>query len=42
LLDEDPPVTAAWDAFGAGATQRNSVLFDLLGRRFMIGVRFSL
>ena len=42
LLDEDPPVTAAWDAFGAGATQRNSVLFDLLGRRFVVGVRFAL
>jgi outer membrane receptor protein involved in Fe transport len=42
LLDEDPPVTAAWGAFGANSTQTNSALFDLLGRRYMIGVRFAL
>ena len=42
VLDEDPPVAATWDAFTGAPSQRNSVLFDLLGRRYMIGVNFSL
>jgi outer membrane receptor protein involved in Fe transport len=42
LLDEDPPIAAAWGAFGANSAQSNSALFDLLGRRYVIGVRFSL
>jgi hypothetical protein len=42
VLDEDPPIAATWDAFGAGANQRNSALFDLLGRRYMIGLNFAL
>jgi len=42
LLDEDPPVTATFAGFGGNPVQTNSALFDLLGRRYTIGVRFSL
>jgi outer membrane receptor protein involved in Fe transport len=42
LLDKDPPVVASvFDAsLGQTGNQVNSGLFDLLGRRFTLGVRF--
>lgn len=42
LLDKDPPVVASvFDAaLGQQGTQYNQGLFDLLGRRFTIGVNF--
>jgi hypothetical protein len=40
--DEDPPITPYYSVFGARAQQTNSVLFDLLGRRFTVGVKLRL
>ena len=42
LTDQDPPLTPYYSVFGAHAVQTNSVLFDLLGRRFTVGVRLAL
>jgi outer membrane receptor protein involved in Fe transport len=39
LLDEDPPVTPYYSVFLGYATQTNSGLFDLLGRRYTAGLR---
>src|SRR5690606_1711272 len=41
LLDEDPPVTPFYDVFLGYARQTNSGLFDLLGRTYTAGLRFS-
>lgn len=41
LLDEDPPVTPYYSAFLGYAQQTNPGLFDLLGRTYTAGVRFS-
>lgn len=41
LTDEDPPVVANFGFFGANATQTNAGLYDLIGRRYAVGVRFS-
>jgi len=41
LTDEDPPVTASFGFFGATANQTNSGLYDVLGRRYVIGARFN-
>jgi outer membrane receptor protein involved in Fe transport len=43
LLDRDPPIVpAVFDAsLGQTGSQYNAGLFDLLGRRFTIGVRFK-
>ncbi|MDT8399850.1 MAG: TonB-dependent receptor [Pseudomonadales bacterium] len=40
LLDENPPVTAGFSTFTGTATQTNQSLFDVLGRRFVAGVRY--
>lgn len=42
LTDQDPPLTPYYSAFGAHSVQANSVLFDQLGRRFTVGVKFAL
>jgi iron complex outermembrane recepter protein len=42
LLDQDPPITPSYGAFGAAPAQTNSALFDLLGRRFVMGFEFRL
>lgn len=42
LTDQAPPITPYYSAFGAHSIQTNSVLFDLLGRRFTVGVRLTL
>ena len=41
LFDVDPPVTPYWSAFAGYALQDNPTLFDVLGRRFVIGARFQ-
>jgi iron complex outermembrane receptor protein len=42
LLDKDPPVTATYSAFLGYASQVNTQLFDVLGRRFTAGVKFRM
>ena len=42
LLDKDPPVTGTYSAFTAYAGQVNTGLFDVLGRRFTVGVKFRM
>lgn len=42
LFDKDPPVTPTYGSFGGYVTQANAGLFDILGRRFTIGVKFKL
>jgi iron complex outermembrane recepter protein len=39
LLDKDPPVTPYYSAFLAYSQQYNPSLFDVLGRRYTLGVR---
>jgi len=41
LTDQSPPVTAYYSAFGAHPIQTNSVLFDLIGRRFTVGAKIN-
>ncbi len=41
LTDTDPPRTPYYSAFAAHAIQTNSVLFDLLGRRYTTGLRLA-
>ena len=42
LLDKDPPVTSTFSAFLGYASQANTQLFDVLGRRFTAGVKFKM
>jgi iron complex outermembrane receptor protein len=42
LTDKSPPITAYYSSFAASPQQFNSVLFDLIGRRFTVGVKFGL
>jgi len=42
LLDKDPPVTATYSAFLGYASQVNTQLFDVLGRRFTVGVKLRM
>jgi len=37
-FDVAPPVTASFGTFGGTSSQTNPALFDLLGRRYMVGV----
>jgi outer membrane receptor protein involved in Fe transport len=39
LFDEDPPLVGSWGFMGSAAT--NESLFDVLGRRYSVGVRMS-
>jgi outer membrane receptor protein involved in Fe transport len=41
VFDEDPPVTPSFALFGGSSNQTNSGLFDLLGRRYTIGLRYT-
>jgi outer membrane receptor protein involved in Fe transport len=41
LFDVAPPVTPYWSAFTGYTIQDNSALFDVLGRRFVVGARFQ-
>lgn len=40
LFDQDPPVTPYYNVFLGRADQDNSLLFDVLGRRYTAGLRF--
>ena len=40
LFDRDPPIAANYSDFG-GSVPTNAALFDVLGRRFVVGVRFG-
>ena len=40
LFDEAPPITASFSNFGANANQTNPALHDVIGQRFVGGVRF--
>ena len=40
LLDEPPPISPNFGFFGANASQTNS-FYDLIGRRYTLGARFS-
>jgi hypothetical protein len=40
LLDEDPPLAANHSTFG-GSTHTNVSLYDVIGRRAVVGARFS-
>ena len=39
LTDEDPPVTPSWAALSEYAVQYNSAVYDVLGRRYTVGLR---
>jgi hypothetical protein len=39
LLDRAPPVVPQYSTFGTNPTQFNPTLFDVLGRRFSIGIK---
>lgn len=41
LTDKAPPMTPYFSTFGAHAMQANSVLFDLMGRRFTVGAKLN-
>lgn len=41
LTDEDPPVTPYFSVFGGNSVQTNALLFDLLGRRYTVGLRLA-
>lgn len=41
LTDEDPPVAPYFSVFAGSSNQDNPGLFDLLGRRYTAGFRFS-
>ena len=42
LFDRDPPVVASWDgALAQTSSQVNFGLFDLLGRRYLLGFNFK-
>jgi hypothetical protein len=40
VFDRDPPIAANYSDFG-GSVPTNAALFDVLGRRFVVGVRFE-
>ena len=42
LLDTDPPVTGTFSTFTGAATQFNAALFDVLGRRYTMGVKLRM
>jgi outer membrane receptor protein involved in Fe transport len=41
LFDRDPPVTPYYSAFLGYGPQTNPTLYDVLGRRFVVGAKFS-
>jgi outer membrane receptor protein involved in Fe transport len=40
LFDESPPIVPSFDSFTASSGQANGTLFDLLGRRYTVGMRY--
>lgn len=41
LLDKDPPIAAGYGGLFGTSAQYNNALFDLLGRRFTVGMNFN-
>ena len=42
LTDEDPPVTPTWTALAETSLQYNSAVYDVLGRRYTLGLRVKM
>ena len=42
LLDKDPPITGTFSNFLGYSSQVNTQLFDVLGRRFVAGVKLRM
>ena len=42
LTDEDPPLTPSYSAFTAYSAQANPGVYDVLGRRYTIGVKLRM
>lgn len=42
LFDEDPPITPNYSAFQGFANQYNPAVYDVLGRRYTVGVRLRM
>lgn len=42
LTDEDPPITPGWTALAESASQYNASLYDVLGRRYTLGLRVKM
>jgi len=42
LFDKAPPLAPYWSTFTNSATQTNAALFDVIGRRFVIGAKVTL
>jgi outer membrane receptor protein involved in Fe transport len=42
LLDKDPPITGTYSTFTGTSAQYNAGLFDVLGRRFTLGLKLRL
>jgi iron complex outermembrane receptor protein len=42
LTDEDPPVTPSWTALVESAQQTNPAVYDVLGRRYTVGLRVKM
>jgi outer membrane receptor protein involved in Fe transport len=42
LFDKAPPATGYYSTFTGASAQYNASLFDVLGRRYTVGVKFKL
>ena len=42
LTDVDPPITPSHSAFNGYSTQYNPAVYDVLGRRFTVGVKLRM
>jgi outer membrane receptor protein involved in Fe transport len=42
LTDEDPPLTPSYSAFNGYSTQINTGVYDVLGRRYTVGLRIRM
>lgn len=42
LLDEDPPLTPSYSPFNGYSTQQNPGVYDILGRRYTLGLRMRM
>jgi hypothetical protein len=42
LFDTDPPVTPTYAPFSGYSTQVNAGVYDVLGRRYTVGLKFRM
>ena len=42
LLDEDPPLAPSYSAFFGYSTQQNPAIYDILGRRYTVGIKLQM